>query len=386
MFMTINVKVNSKILFSSFDIFMALQAEYFKKVFRFNFKAKTSRGPMEDKTSWFIKLWDDINPERFGLGECGPLPGLSLDDTPDFENVLSSVIQRLCELKRHTTFQQFGASTFQRLKETIPPHFPSITFGVETAYLDLLQGGKRIIFRNDFLKGKAIPINGLIWMGDFDFMMEQVDQKIKEGYRCLKLKVGGLDFDRECALLQEIRTRYAVSGITIRLDANGALAPSDAMTKLQALSKYEIHSIEQPIAAGQPEMLELCKTSPIPVAFDEELIRHETFESRKQLLQKMKPAYVVLKPTLHGGLSGCTQWIELAESLEIGWWITSALESNIGLNSICQFTANYPIRIPQGLGTGSIYSNNIESPLKVQDGSISFDEARIWNGEVSLSS
>ncbi len=365
---------------------MALQAEYFKKVFRFNFSAKTSRGPMEDKISWFIKLWDDINPERFGLGECGPLPGLSLDDTPDFENVLSSVIQRLCELKRHTTFQQFGASTFQRLKETIPLHFPSITFGVETAYLDLLQGGKRIIFRNDFLKGKAIPINGLIWMGDFDFMMEQVDQKIKDGYRCLKLKVGGLDFDGECALLQEIRTRYAASGISIRLDANGAFMPSDAMTKLRALSKYDIHSIEQPIAAGQSEMSELCKASPIPIAFDEELIRHENFESRKQLLQKMKPAYVVLKPTLHGGLSGCTQWIELAESLEIGWWVTSALESNIGLNSICQFTANYPIRIPQGLGTGSIYSNNIDSPLKVQEGSISFDEARIWSGEVSLSS
>ena len=154
----------------------------------------------------------------------------------------------------------------------------------------------------------------------------------------------------------------------------------------QALSKYEIHSIEQPIAPEQSEMSELCKTSPIPIAFDEELIPHQSFDSRKLLLQSMKPAYVVLKPTLHGGLSGCTQWIELAESLNIGWWITSALESNIGLNSICQFTANYPIRIPQGLGTGSIYSNNIESPLKVQNGSISFDEARIWSGEVSLSS
>ena len=365
---------------------MALQAEFFKKVFTFNFNAKTSRGTLEDKTSWFIKLWDDINPERFGLGECGPLPGLSLDDTPDFENVLSSVIQRLCQLKSHTTFQQFGASTFQRLKETIPPHFPSITFGVETAYLDLLQGGKRIIFRNDFLKGKAIPINGLIWMGDFDFMMGQVHQKVEDGYRCLKLKIGSLDFDKECELLHEVRARYAGRGISIRLDANGAFKTGEAMSKLQALSKFDIHSIEQPLAAGEVEMSRLCESSPIPIAFDEELIHHESLDSRKQLLQKMKPAYIVLKPTLHGGLSGCTQWIELAESLGIGWWITSALESNIGLNSICQFTANYPIRIPQGLGTGAIYSNNIDSPLKVDNGCIAFDQTRVWNGEMSLSS
>jgi o-succinylbenzoate synthase len=365
---------------------MALQAEYFKKVFRFNFKANTSRGSMEDKVSWFIKLWDDINPERYGLGECGPLPGLSVDDTPDFENVLSSVIQKLCELKRHTTFQQFGASTFQRLKETIPPHFPSITFGVETAYLDLLQGGKRIIFRNDFLKGKAIPINGLIWMGDSNFMMQQVHQKIDQGYRCLKLKIGSLDFDSECELLHRIRTQYAGTGITIRLDANGSFAAADAMSKLQALSKYEIHSIEQPIAAGLAEMAGLCEKSPIPIAFDEELIRHESADSKKQLLQKMKPAFIVLKPTLHGGLSGCTQWIDIAESLGVGWWVTSALESNIGLNSICQFTANYPIRIPQGLGTGAIYENNIDSPLKVENGSISFDPAKVWNVEMSLSS
>jgi o-succinylbenzoate synthase len=365
---------------------MALQAEYFKKVFRFNFKANTSRGSMEEKVSWFIKLWDDINPERYGLGECGPLPGLSVDDTPDFENVLSSVIQRLCELKRHTTFQQFGASTFQRLKETIPPHFPSITFGVETAYLDLLQGGKRIIFRNDFLKGKAIPINGLVWMGDINFMMQQVQQKIDQGYRCLKLKIGSLDFDSERELLYQIRTQYAGTGITIRLDANGAFAASDAMSKLQALSKYEIHSIEQPIAAGLAEMAGLCEKSPIPIAFDEELIRHENADSKKQLLQKMKPAFIVLKPTLHGGLSGCTQWIDIAESLGVGWWVTSALESNIGLNSICQFTANYPIRIPQGLGTGAIYENNIDSPLKVENGSISFDPAKVWNVEMALSS
>jgi L-alanine-DL-glutamate epimerase-like enolase superfamily enzyme len=250
----------------------------------------------------------------------------------------------------------------------------------------LLQGGKRIIFRNDFLKGKAIPINGLIWMGDFDFMMGQVHQKIEDGYRCLKLKIGSLEFDKECELLHEIRARYAGSGISIRLDANGAFDTSEAMSKLKALSQYDIHSIEQPLVAGRAEMSGLCESSPIPIAFDEELIRHESLDTRKQLLQKMKPAYIVLKPTLHGGLSGCTQWIELAESLGIGWWITSALESNIGLNSICQFTANYPIRIPQGLGTGAIYSNNIDSPLKVDNGCISFDQTRVWNGEMSLSS
>jgi o-succinylbenzoate synthase len=364
---------------------MALQADFFKRIFKFNFKARTSRGVMEDKTSWFIKLWDDINPERYGLGECAPLPGLSLDDTPDFENVLSSVVQRLCELKRHTTFQQFGASTFQRLKETVPPGFPSITFAVETAYLDLLQGGKRIIFRNDFLKGKAIPINGLIWMSDRDSMMEQVREKIEHGFRCLKLKVGALDFDRECELLERIRKDYAGRGITLRLDANGAFRPDEALSKLNALSKYEIHSIEQPIQAGLGEMAEVCAKSPIPIALDEELIRHQDADSKKQLLQKVKPAFIVLKPTLHGGLSGSTQWIELAEASNIGWWITSALESNIGLNSICQFTANYPIRIHQGLGTGSIYENNIECPLKVENGAISFDPAKVWNVEMSFS-
>ncbi len=341
---------------------------------------------MEDKTSWFIKLWDDINPERYGLGECGPLPGLSVDDTPEFESVLSSVIQRLSELKRHTTFQQFGASTFQRLRETIPPHFPSITFGVETAYLDLLQGGNRIIFRNDFLKGKAIPINGLIWMGELDFMIDQVHKKIENGFRCLKLKVGSLDFDAECELLNLIRSKYSSREITIRLDVNGAFNPGDAMAKLQALSRYEIHSIEQPVGTGADQLGELCEKSPIPIALDEELIGHENADSKKQLLQKIKPAFIVLKPTLHGGLSGCTQWIDLAETNGVGWWITSALESNIGLNSICQFTANYPIRIPQGLGTGGIYENNIESPLKVESGLISFDPTKVWNVEMSLSS
>lgn len=364
---------------------MALQADYFKKVFEFNFKAKTSRGYLDDKTSWFIKLWDDINPDRYGLGECGPLPGLSLDAIPEFESVLSSVVRKLCELKRHMSFQQFGAATFQRLKEAIPPHFPSITFGVETAYLDLLQGGKRIIFRNDFLKGKLIPVNGLIWMGEPDFMLDQVHRRIEDGFRCIKLKIGGLDFEQECEILQEIRQRYSGREITIRLDANGAFEPSDAMNKLQRLSKYDIHSIEQPIMQGLDEMAEICEKSPIPVALDEELIRQETLDERKQLLQKLKPAYIVLKPTLHGGLSGCTQWTELAEAFGIGWWITSALESNIGLNSICQFTANYPIALPQGLGTGTLYHNNFDSPLHVKNGFIAFDPTKVWNVELAAS-
>lgn len=336
---------------------------------------------MEDKTSWFIKMWDDLNPDRYGLGECGPLPGLSIDAVPEFEDVLSSVIQKLCALKSHMTFQHFGASTFQRVKETLPPHFPSITFGVETAYLDLLQGGKRIIFRNDFLKGKAIPINGLIWMGEMDFMVDQVHRKIEQGFRCIKLKVGGSDFDQECEVLHTIREEYSGHDITIRLDANGAFEPTEALSKLQHLSKYDIHSIEQPIREGQNEMADLCLKSPIPVALDEELVRYETSDSRKQLLQKLKPKYIILKPTLHGGLSGCTQWIEIAESLGIGWWITSALESNIGLNSICQFTANYPIALPQGLGTGGLYENNIESPLRIENGQILTDFSKPWNEE-----
>ena len=322
---------------------------------------------MKDKTSWFIRVWDEQDPSIAGVGECGPLPGLSVDARPDYEGVLAGVI-RVFNEGGYTSPADYVAI----VDKVVPAGFPSIRFGLETALLDLSNGGKGIIFQNDFVKGKPIPINGLIWMGDMDFMMTQINKKVAEGFRCIKLKVGGLDFGRECDTLDYLRKRYFREDITIRLDANGAFKIDEVLFRLEQLAKYKVHSIEQPIRQGLEEMASLCRKSPIPVALDEELIGVETTEAKMALLERIRPQFIILKPSLHGGLTGCAEWIRLAEQFNIGWWITSALESGIGLNAICQFTANYDIQIPQGLGTGSIYENNFESKLKVDQGMISY--------------
>lgn len=352
---------------------MGLQASFSKKIFRFGFEARTSRGLMNDKTSWFVKVWSDNKPGTIGIGECGPLPGLSIDAVPDFENNLASVVNNIAALK------ELDSDVFQRLSDIIPPGFPAITFGLETALLDLINDGKRIIYFNDFILGVPIPINGLIWMGDQRFMRKQVDQKIAQGFSCIKLKIGGLDFGSECEVLEYIRHQYRHKNIQIRLDANGAFSTDVALPRMRELAKFNIHSIEQPIQPGLPDMEILCRESPIPVALDEELIGKQTLESKLELLHHVKPQFIILKPMLHGGLSGCKEWIELAEKLKIDWWITSALESAIGLNAICQFTANYPVSIPQGLGTGTIYENNIASPLAISGGTIFYDRNRRWD-------
>jgi len=350
---------------------MSLQAIFFKKVFHFNFKARTSRGLMKDKTSWFIKLTESDNPTISGYGECGPLPGLSTDHTPDFETTLGDIIEKF-----NTSMLDIGDR--EVVMKLVRPEFPSIIFGLETALLDLKNGGKRVLFSNDFVLGKPIAINGLVWMGDMDFMMDQINKKVAQGFSCLKLKVGGLDFERECDILRYIRKKYFREDITIRLDANGAFRTDDVLYKLDEMAKFGVHSIEQPIKPGRNEMEELCRKSPIPVAFDEELIGVTTKERRTDLLKRLKPRFIVLKPTLHGGFAGCQEWISIAESLNIGWWITSALESSIGLNAICQFTANYHPDIPQGLGTGGIYEDNIDSPLTVTEGKIFYDVRGHW--------
>jgi len=355
---------------------MSLVASFSRKVFTFNFKARTSRGLMQNKTSWFIKIWDDNNPEIVGLGECGPLPGLSIDDRKDFEEVLSRTLAQINQLEPKTEVEKLNV---QRI---ISEEFPSIIFGIETALLDLANKGKRIIFDNSFFKGQPISINGLIWMGDMDFMMDQISKKIGEGFTCIKLKVGGLDFDRECDVLEYIRRRFFRENITIRLDANGAFKTDDVLYRLEQLSKFKVESIEQPIKPGLEEMEELCRKSPIPIAFDEELIGIHSKEKKQQLLGHLKPQYIVLKPSLHSGFSGCKEWISIAENLGIGWWMTSALESSVGLNAICQFTASYPITMPQGLGTGAIYNNNISSPLKVEQGNIRYDSQLTWSSEM----
>lgn len=350
---------------------MSIRASFSKKVFHFNFKARTSRGLMKDKTSWFIELQSTDRPGVSGVGECAPLPGLSVDHTPDFENGLREIVE---EINRSS----FTLNDMEWIGQIVTKDYPSVQFGLETALLDLRHGGLRMIFDNSFVKGEPISINGLIWMGDIDFMMDQINKKVAQGFRCLKLKVGGLDFDRECDILDYVRKRYFRDDITLRLDANGAFKPDDVLYKLGELARYRVHSIEQPIRPGLPEMEELCRKSPIPVAFDEELIGVNGPADKRALLQRLKPQFVVLKPTLHGGFKGCDEWIAIAESLNIGWWITSALESAIGLNAICQFTANYHPTIPQGLGTGAIYSDNIASPLTVKEGKIFYDTNESW--------
>jgi O-succinylbenzoate synthase len=350
---------------------MPLQASYFKRIFHFNFKARTSRGLMKDRVAWFVKIWDTANPEIFGIGECGPLPGLSIDDKPDVEDVVGAVVEKIGSL---------STPDIAALKSIIPDHYPSVLFAFETACLDLKNGGRRVVYNNSFVQGQSIPINGLIWMGDMDFTMSQINIRIYDGFRCIKLKVGGLDFDRECDVLEYIRKRYYRENIEIRLDANGAFK-TDVLFKLEELARFKIHSIEQPIKAGLPEMEELCRKSPIPVALDEELIGKIATADKEKMLDDLKPQYIILKPMLHGGLQGCEEWISLAESRGVRWWITSALESNIGLNAICQFTANYPVTIPQGLGTGSIYSDNFTAPLTVEKGYISCKDKPKWNAE-----
>jgi o-succinylbenzoate synthase len=357
---------------------MSLRASFFKKTFHFRFDARTSRGTIKERHSWFIKVWEESNQECFGIGECGPLPGLSLE--ADTEVMVKKIIDQINEQKIEIPISRdlkslstFILGNFESLE-----NHPAIFFSLETALLDLLNGGSRTLFQNDFIKGQAIPINGLIWMGGMDFMLQQVEIKIQDGFRCIKLKVGGLDFEKECDILQYIRRKYFRLDITIRLDANGAFKQDDVLYKLKELSKFTIHSIEQPIKTKSDYLPELCRISPIPVALDEELIGVTDRVSKERLLNQCKPTHIILKPTLHGGLQSCSEWIEIAESRNIGWWLTSALESNVGLNAIAQFASNYAIKIPQGLGTGAIYDDNFEAPLKVDKGLLMHYPRQDW--------
>lgn len=365
---------------------MSLQASFFKRVFHFSFDARTSRGSMKNKTSWFIKVWNDAQPEIKGVGECGPLVALSPDHTPDLQERIEEIVNRFnsqaLDIPSVANLSELNSFITRSLGADIVK-YPSILFAFETALLDLMNGGNKVIFNNSFTQGTPIPINGLIWMGGLDFMLQQIEIKIRDGFRCVKLKVGGIDFEKECDVLQYIRRKYFRENITIRLDANGAFRAGDAIYKLNELAKYDVHSIEQPMKPGSPEMAELCRTSPIPIALDEELIGITKREDKEDLLARLKPAYIILKPTLHGGLHSCQEWIQLAESQNIEWWITSALESNVGLNAIAQFTSQYSITMPQGLGTGMLYTDNIDSPLTVNKGFLSYDQDLSW-GEIEI--
>lgn len=364
---------------------MAIQASFKKSTFHFNFRAKTSRGTMSEKDSWFIILEDSKSPGVIGIGEAGPLPGLSPELDGDFEKRVEDAVQGFNEA--NISIDQIPVS-LDKIAKWISSVImdldsaSSLLFAFETALLDLKLGGERLIFSNEFQRGKSIDINGLIWMGGMDQMLQQIEIKIQEGFNCLKLKVGGIDFERECDILQYVRRKYFKQDIQLRLDANGALKPDEALYKLHELSKFKIHSIEQPIKAGSKVMAELCRNSPIPVALDEELIGKNHLSDKEELLRSLNPKFIILKPSLHGGLAGCSEWIDVAERQKIGWWITSALESNIGLNAIAQFTANYSNPLHQGLGTGKIYSDNFESPLVVEKGKLRYSRDLKWSIEV----
>lgn len=338
----------------------------------FNFRAETSRGALTFKDSYFIKLTDDQHPEIFGIGECGPLPGLS----PDLEGDLKSVFLH-CEASC-MGLERIGIEQFKKL---IPGNYPAVLFALETAMMDLRNGGKRIIYNNQFYNGNLeIPINGLVWMGKKDEMLQRIEEKLQEGYDCIKIKIGAINFEEELDLLKHIRSRFSKEEITIRLDANGAFSPKEAISYLDKLAKYDIHSIEQPIMAGDwKAMHEVCKYTPFPVALDEELIGLNEPDYKTQLLDEINPQYIIIKPSLVGGLRESEEWIQLASQRAVGWWITSALESNIGLNAIAQFTANQKLEMPQGLGTGQIYKNNIQSPLTINNGNLLYDPKKPWD-------
>ena len=338
----------------------------------FKFRAETSRGVLMSKDTFFIKLSDEHNPDIYGLGECGPLPGLSPDLRGDIESVFDHCKASCLGL------EELGS---QQLKNLIPGNYPGVLFGLETALMDLANGGQKIIFNNQFVNGNlSIPINGLVWMGDKEVMLERINEKIQEGYQCIKIKIGAINFEDELDLIRHIRSSFSKDQITIRLDANGAFPAREAIKFLDRLEKFDIHSIEQPIPSGDwKAMHETCKFTPVPVALDEELIGLHDTQYKMNLLDEINPQFIILKPTLVGGLRESEEWIQLASQRAVGWWITSALESNIGLNAIAQFTANQKLDLPQGLGTGQLYLNNIPSPLKIENSKLIYDASQIWD-------
>jgi o-succinylbenzoate synthase len=351
----------------------SLHFSYLKRTLQFRFEAGTSRGVMRTRDVFWIKVCRQGDLDQIGWGEAAPLAGLSPDFGPDFEMLLAGVLQeasaRIWDLEEESVLQQ--------VKNLVPFSLPSLRFGLETALLDLANGGRKRILANSFFdQGTPIPINGLIWMGTKEFMLQQINQKLEEGFACLKMKIGAIDFDQELELLRYICEQEAAKNLVLRVDANGAFSPQEALGKLEQLQNFGIHSIEQPIGVGQWEaMRELAQKSPIPIALDEELIGKS---NKEEVLDFIKPQFIILKPSLVGGILETREWIRLAEARGIGWWMTSALESAIGLNAISQLTSTYLPSLPQGLGTGKLYANNLESPLVVQSGEIRYEQNGTW--------
>ena len=340
-----------------------MQATYKKYILNFKRPSGTSRGVLTTKETWFLILERE---DKKGIGECGILRSLSIDDRPDYEEKLKWVCDNI----------HLGeAKLWEMLTD-----FPSIQFGVEMVFKSLEAQDQFILFPSEFTSGKGtIPINGLVWMGDKAYMKSQISEKIDDGFSCIKLKIGAIDFQAELELLKYIRREFSSEDIEVRVDANGAFAPAEALEKLNRLSEYQIHSIEQPIKAGQwEEMAALCGATPIPIALDEELIGVFSVTNKQELLQTINPQYLIFKPSLIGGIRGTGEWIDLAQKMNTGWWVTSALESNVGLNAISQWTYTLKSPLPQGLGTGGLYTNNFECPLRVKNGTLIYDPKKNW--------
>ncbi|WP_070136765.1 o-succinylbenzoate synthase [Crocinitomix algicola] len=328
-----------------------------------NFKVPsgTSRGVLTTKDAWFIKIWKQNQPDIIGIGEASIIQTLSPDWNDEYPAFIEHVVENINDY-------------IDTLKNELIA-FPSIHFAIETALLDLKNGGNGLIFPSAFTHGKApISINGLIWMGKPDYMLQQIKEKIDAGFNCIKLKIGAIDFEEELRLLAFIRSNYTANEIEIRVDANGAFHPEVALSKLKALAKFDLHSIEQPIKQGQiDDMKDLCSNTPLPIALDEELIGITNPIEKTKLLDEIRPQYIILKPSLIGGFSGTDEWIKAAESNDIKWWITSALESNIGLNAIAQYTFTKKNPMPQGLGTGQLFTNNTDSSLRIDGGCLYYE-------------
>ena len=341
-----------------------MKASFKKYSLIFKQASGTSRGILKTKETYFLKI---ENGTSFGIGECAVFKGLSIDDRPDYED------------KLHWLCQNILQNEIDLLEELI--EFPSIQFGLEQALLSLKSSNPFELFPSEFTQSKEpIEINGLIWMGSETFMQQQIQEKLEAGFSTIKMKIGAIDFETELKLLKSIRTRFSSEEIELRVDANGAFQPNEALEKLKRLSEFEIHSIEQPIKQGQiEEMAYLCSKTPLPIALDEELIGVFDVTKKKEILQIINPQYIILKPSLIGGVKGSEEWISLTEKNQIGWWVTSALESNIGLNAIAQWTYSLNNYMPQGLGTGSLFTNNVDSPLEIENGSLVYNNSKNWD-------
>ena len=334
-----------------------MRIEIEERTLHFKQPAGTSRGVYTERRIWLVTVTDG---SAIGIGECAPLPKLSCDDIPNYAEVL----RHFCDEVERT-----GEIPYEALRD-----YPSMLFGLETAFYEVRrkkEEGRDVLFDTSFSRGEVgIPINGLVWMGTFEEMRERIEQKLEQGFRCVKLKIGAIDFDAELELIKQIRGRFSHHEVELRVDANGAFRFDEALYKLELLSQYALHSIEQPIKAGQwANMAELCRESPLPIALDEELIGVNDPEQKRQMLNIIKPRYIILKPSLHGGMMGVREWVDIARDMGIGSWITSALESNIGLNAIAQLCSDIygdAIKMPQGLGTGQLFTDNIPMPLEIR--------------------